>query len=63
MTMNRTPPAGLSVRHDDDSSVLPVSARTNPAEVRIAAEMTETLQNWLHRLSAHSMRPRPTKTL
>ena len=62
MTMTRTSPAGLSVRHEDDSSVLPVSAGTDPLEVRIAAEMSATLQDWLHRLPAHSVRRRPTGT-
>ena len=53
MTMTRTSPDGLSVRHEDDSSVLPVSAGTDPLEVRIAAEMSATLQDWLRRLPEH----------
>jgi hypothetical protein len=62
MTTIHTSPAGLSVQHEDDSSVLPVSAGTTPVEVRIAAEMSATLQDWLHRLPAHSVRRRSTGT-
>jgi len=42
--------------------VLPVSAGTDPLEIRIAAEMSATLQDWLHRLPAYSVRRRPTGT-
>jgi hypothetical protein len=63
MTITRTAPAGLSVRHGDDSGVLPVSAGADPVGIRIAAEMTATLQDWLYRLPARSVCPRPTGTL
>jgi hypothetical protein len=62
MTVTRTSRAGLSVRLEDDSKARPVSAGTNPVEVRIAAQMTATLQDWLHRLPARSVRRRPTGT-
>lgn len=41
--MSRVSPAGLSVLHENDSSVLPVSAGTDPLEIHIAAEMSATL--------------------
>jgi hypothetical protein len=63
MTITRTSPARLLVRHEDDSSVLPVSAGTDPVEVHIAAEMTATLHVWLHRLPAQSAYRRPTGAL
>ena len=43
MTMTRVSPAGFSVRHENDSSVLPVSAGTDPLEIRIAVEISATL--------------------
>ena len=61
MTIIRTPPAALTVLRDDDASVTPVSAGTAPIEDRIAAEMSATLQGWLHKLPARTVRNRKNK--
>lgn len=63
MTVFRTAPVRRLVQHNIDSSALPVSAGSDLVEVRIAAELAATLQDWLHPLPVRSVRRRPTGTL